>query len=113
MVRKLFGLALLSLPVVLGISNTAQADGRFSFGLSIWGPPPVYYGPPGIYDPYYPPPVVVRRVYVPVQPETVYVRPAPTIVNPAPAPAPAPAPLTSHRSKSADMVLVKIGELHS
>jgi hypothetical protein len=88
-------------------TRTAQADGRFSFGLSIWGPPPVYFGPPGYYDPYYPPPVVVRRVYVPAPPETIYVRPAPTVISPAPGPS------SSRRSKPVDLVLVKIGELHS
>jgi hypothetical protein len=88
-------------------SGSARADGRFSFGLSIWGPPPVFVGPPYAYGPYYPPPVVVRRVYVPTPVQPVYVRPSPVVVSPAPAPA------SSRHPKPIDLVLVKIGELHS
>ena len=98
--RRLIGVALLGTGFCLALGTVpAQAHDRFSFGLSIWGPPPIYVGPPCCYEPYYPLPVVVRRVYVPTPPpETVYVTPAPA---------------TSRRTKKADPVLVKIGELHS
>jgi hypothetical protein len=86
------------------LARSAHAHDRFSFGLNIWGPPPAYVGPSYYYDPYpyYPPPVVYRRVYVTAPPEKVYV-----------APAPAPAPVSAKRVRTADPVLVKIGELHS
>jgi hypothetical protein len=85
----------------------AHAGGRWSFNLGLWGPPPVYVAPrPYYYDPY-PPPVVYRRVYV-VDPPPVYVTPPPVM-----APAPEPAPATSARPKPPDLVLQKIGNLHS
>lgn len=78
-------------------ASVAEAHGKFSFSLGLWGPPPVYYGPP-CYD-YYPPPVVYRRVYV-TEPAPVYV-------------APSPAPAQTSRKRTVDPVLQKIGELHS
>lgn len=101
-------LSALGLGLSLGLLPTAaHADGRFSFGLNIWGPPPVCFGPPCYHGPVYAPPVVVRRVYVTPPPETIYVAPA------VPVQEVTPAPSTSKRSRSADMVLLKIGELHS
>jgi hypothetical protein len=104
MTRKLIALTIVAVGCLWVVgTREARADGRFTFGLNIWGPPPVYVGPPYRYEPYYPPPVIVRRVVVP-PPEPVIIEPAPAIVSPAP---------TARRSRQVDTVLVKIGELHS
>ena len=77
--------------------NVAQAHGRFSFSLGVWGPPPVYVGPP-CYDVYYYRPRPVYVVEPP--PPPVYVVPPAASTRPA-------------RTRLRDTVLVKIGELHS
>ena len=105
MVRRLCTLALVGLAVCGALSlGRAEAGDRFSFGLSIWGPPPIYVGPPCCHEPYYAPPIAYRRVYAAPQPEPVYV---------VPSPAPAPAATSLRRSRQPDPVLAKIGELHS
>jgi hypothetical protein len=104
MVRRLFALASVGVGLVVSLGiGRADAGDRFSFGLNIWGPPPVHFGPACCHDPYYPPPVVYRRVYVAPPPEPVYVQSA----------ALAPAPASVRRTRQADPILVKIGELHS
>ncbi len=84
--------------ILLSLPSSANAHDGFSFGLSTWGPPPIFIGRPCCYDPYYPPPVVYRRVYAPPPRDPAY---APSAYVPA------------KRAKAADPVLVKIGELHS
>jgi hypothetical protein len=107
MFRRLVALLLVAAGVAWAFGTvSAEAGDRFTFGLSIWGPPPFQFGPPCCYEPYYPPPVVYRRVYVAPRPEPVY-------VVPATAPSPVPAPASARRSKLAHPVLVRIGELHS